>query len=80
MCIVNKYHGGLEAVNQLWGEFVLEMKDRWESNCEIKGYLFIIFETQWKLREWLILKWCIKQEDFYHLIVINDPSFLNLII
>ena len=26
MCIVNKYHGGLGAVNQLWGEFVLEMK------------------------------------------------------
>ena len=44
MCVVNWYHGGLGVVNQLWGEFVLEMKYCCENICEIKGYFCTIFK------------------------------------
>ena len=30
MCIVNHSYGGLRAVAQLWQEFVLEMRYRWD--------------------------------------------------
>ncbi|XP_077392418.1 rab3 GTPase-activating protein catalytic subunit isoform X1 [Festucalex cinctus] len=37
MCLVNFYHGGLQAVAYLWQEFVLEMRYRWENNYQICG-------------------------------------------
>ncbi|XP_033728070.1 LOW QUALITY PROTEIN: rab3 GTPase-activating protein catalytic subunit-like [Pecten maximus] len=37
LCIINISNGGLRGVAQLWQEFVLEMRFRWENKCFIKG-------------------------------------------
>ncbi|MEE6522496.1 hypothetical protein FKM82_021063, partial [Ascaphus truei] len=37
LCMVNFYHGGVRGVAQLWQEFVLEMRYRWENNCLVPG-------------------------------------------
>ncbi|XP_033871211.3 rab3 GTPase-activating protein catalytic subunit-like isoform X1 [Acipenser ruthenus] len=37
LCMVNFYHGGVKGVVQLWQEFVLEMRYRWENNYLVPG-------------------------------------------
>ncbi|XP_076118047.1 rab3 GTPase-activating protein catalytic subunit-like isoform X3 [Mytilus galloprovincialis] len=37
LCIVNKHNGGLKGLAQMWQEFVLEMRYRWENKYEIEG-------------------------------------------
>ncbi|MGH0148992.1 UNVERIFIED_CONTAM: hypothetical protein FKN15_021176 [Acipenser sinensis] len=37
LCMVNFYHGGVKGVVQLWQEFVLEMRCRWENNFLVPG-------------------------------------------
>ncbi|CAC5408910.1 RAB3GAP1 [Mytilus coruscus] len=37
LCIVNKNYGGLKGLAQLWQEFVLEMRYRWENKYELEG-------------------------------------------
>lgn len=37
LCLVNYNHGGLRAVAQVWQEFVLELRYRWENNYLICG-------------------------------------------
>ncbi|XP_021364104.1 rab3 GTPase-activating protein catalytic subunit-like, partial [Mizuhopecten yessoensis] len=37
LCIINIGNGGLRGLAQLWQEFVLEMRYRWENKCLIKG-------------------------------------------
>ena len=37
LCVLNQNHGGLFAVAQIWQEFILEMRYRWENNFYIDG-------------------------------------------
>ena len=37
MCILNQNQGGFGAVAQIWQEFVLEMRYRWENKYNIVG-------------------------------------------
>lgn len=37
LVMVNMHHGGLRGVAQLWQEFVLEMRYRWENKYLISG-------------------------------------------
>lgn len=37
LCVLNHNNGGLFAVAQIWQEFVLEMRFRWENNFFIEG-------------------------------------------
>lgn len=37
LCLVNYNYGGLRAVAQVWQEFVLELRYRWENNYLIFG-------------------------------------------
>jgi len=40
MCQVNHSYGGLAAVAQLWQDFLLEMRHRWENNYTLPWYVF----------------------------------------
>lgn len=37
LVMVNMHHGGIRGVAQLWQEFVLEMRYRWENKFLISG-------------------------------------------
>ncbi|XP_060585547.1 rab3 GTPase-activating protein catalytic subunit-like [Ruditapes philippinarum] len=37
LCVLNHNHGGVCAVAQIWQEFILEMRYRWENNFFIEG-------------------------------------------
>ena len=39
LCVLNHNYGGLYAVAQMWQEFILEMRYRWDHNYTIEGWV-----------------------------------------
>jgi len=37
LCVLNHNNGGIMAVAQMWHEFVLEMRFRWENSLTVVG-------------------------------------------